>query len=379
MAYIASYTNKSPSGLGEDRVTTQAHGREDELAALLDEISANDLQPLWLQNGLLPAAPSTLSPYIWRWQTLRALAARCGDLVGIDLGGDRRVLALSHPDLGGLPFATHTLWAAVQYLNPGERAPAHRHSPAALRFVLEGSGVWTLVNGEPIAMARGDLVLTPSYTWHEHDNPGSEPMMWFDGLDLPLIRNLDAIFFEPGANELTPYEQADQSASEHWYGGPGLLPTKSMPLDANNGVGAHSPLLAYRWEHTDAQLSLLASTKTTASVRFTDPTSGRDVMPTLRAEMHRFCPGHRTPTTRTVGSSVWVVYRGAGASVINGTRYRWARGDIFVVPSWSAVDHEAMDLADVFVLSDGPVIEAIGLGRTETLPEHQEVIADATA
>ncbi len=129
-------------------------------------------------------------------------------MIGIDRGGDRRVLSLSHPDLGGLPFATHTLWGAVQFLGGGELAPAHRHSPAALRFVLEGSGVWTLVNGDPIRMAPGDLVLTPSWTWHEHHNPGPGPMIWFDGLDVPLVRNLDAVFFEPGGDEPSRYEPA---------------------------------------------------------------------------------------------------------------------------------------------------------------------------
>lgn len=102
-------------------------------------------------------------------------------------------------------------------------------------------------------------------------------------------------------------------------------------------------------------------------------------MPTLRAEMHRLRPGHRTPTTRTVGSSVWVAHRGTGVSVINGSRYRWARGDMFVVPSWAAVDHEATEPADLFVLSDGPVIEAVGLGRVDVFPDHQEVIHDAAA
>jgi gentisate 1,2-dioxygenase len=95
--------------------------------------------------------------------------------------------------------------------------------------------------------------------------------------------------------------------------------------------------------------------------------------------MHRIAAGARTPATRTVGSSIWVVYRGSGSSVIDGVRYAWRAGDIFVVPSWAAADHAAgagAD-ADIFVLSDGPVIEAIGLGRSEVLASPQEVVADA--
>ena len=146
--------------------------------------------------------------------------------VGIYRGGDWRASAVP-PGPGGLPFATHTLWGAVQFLGGGELAPAHRHTPAALRFVLEGSGVWTLVNGDAVHMAPGDLILTPSWTWHEHHNPGTEPMIWLDGLDLPLVQSLDAIFFEPGSEELTGYEPAQVSRSEQLYSGAGLLPPAS--------------------------------------------------------------------------------------------------------------------------------------------------------
>ena len=197
----------------EDQVDAVAEPDLD-LEALYADVASADLQPLWLQRGLLPAEPDRLSPHVWRWAVLRILAQRAGALVGVDRGGDRRVLSLSHPDLNGLPFATHTLWGGIQYLNPGELAPAHRHSPSALRFVLEGSGVWTLVNGDPIQMEPGDLVLTPSYCWHEHHNSGESPMIWFDGLDLPLVRNLDAVFFEEGPDELADYVPAPMSSSQ---------------------------------------------------------------------------------------------------------------------------------------------------------------------
>lgn len=356
--------------------TTRFHASEDpELDALYADVAEADLQPLWLQGNLLPTAPNRLTPHLWRWKTLKHLAERSGDLVGIDRGGDRRVLALAHPDLQGRPFTTHTMWGAVQYLGAGELAPAHRHSPAAIRFVLEGSGVWTLVNGDPILMEPGDLVLTPSYNWHEHHNPGATPMIWFDGLDLPLVENLNAVFFEPGPEDLSPYETVELSRSEQHYGGAGLSPLMpSVAAPEHPASGRHSPLMTYRWTHTDRALdAILATGADTAAVRFTDPTSGRDIMPTLRGEMHRLTPGYRTPSTRTVGSGIWVVYRGAGATVVDGVRYEWSDGDVLVVPSWAAVDHEATEPADLFLLSDGPVVEAVGLGRVETLPEHQPV------
>ncbi|MGH3327905.1 MAG: cupin domain-containing protein, partial [Streptomycetales bacterium] len=169
-----------------------------ELLAFYDEIDGYHLQPLWTQTGdLMPFHPRPDAvPWLWRWKRLKPLAERAGELVPIERGGERRVLALSNPGLGGRPFATPTLWAAVQYLGPRESAPAHRHTPGAIRFVLEGEGVWTLVNGDPCAMAPGDLILTPSWNWHEHHNPHDHPMVWFDGLDIPLLKALDAVFYE---------------------------------------------------------------------------------------------------------------------------------------------------------------------------------------
>jgi gentisate 1,2-dioxygenase len=347
--------------------TTQFHDESADVDGLYADMAAADLQPLWTQAGLLPPVPDRLTPHIWRWKTLRDLAERSGALIGIDRGGDRRVLSLSHPDLGGLPFATHTLWAAVQFLRGGELAPAHRHTPAALRFVLEGSGVWTLVDGDPVHMAPGDLVLTPSWTWHEHHNPGTEPMIWFDGLDLPLVRTLNAVFFEPGGEDLTSYEPAPASRSETLYGGAGLLPASEAPSVQDPASGRSSRLLAYRWADTDAALSrLITSTgRPAASIRYVDPASGRDIMPTLRAEMHRVLAGHRTPTVRTAGSAILVAFRGSGATVIDGRRFRWTAGDMLVAPSWAAVDHEAEHDADLFLLSDGPVLDALGLARRQ--------------
>ncbi|MEV1295526.1 cupin domain-containing protein [Pseudonocardia sp. NPDC049635] len=351
-------------------VTRRFHDSDPAVDGLYSDLAEADLQPLWRQEGLLPRTPNRLTPFLWRWKTLRDLAGRSGELVGIDRGGDRRVLALAHPDLGGLPFATHTLWGAVQFLGGGELAPAHRHSPAALRLVLEGTGVWTLVNGDPIAMEPGDLVLTPGQTWHEHHNPGTEPMVWFDGLDLPLVRNLDAVFFEPGPDELSDYSPRPHSSSEQRFSVAGLVPVVDPVPVEPTGPGRFSPLLAYRWSAVDAALSQLidAGGFGAATVRYSDPTSGRDVMPTLRAEMHRMLAGHQTPATRRVGSGIWLVFRGSGSTVVDGHAFSWSAGDILVTPSWSAVEHEAFEDSDLFLLSDEPVIEAAGLARTANEP-----------
>ncbi len=349
------------------RFSAEPDAEEGELLdSFYGDVAQADLQPLWRQQALMPGTPPLATmPHLWRFKHLRQLAERSGDLIPIDRGGDRRVLALCNPGLGGAPWATSTLWGAVQYLGPGEVAPAHRHTPGAIRFVLEGEGVWTLVNGDALAMAPGDCLLTPSWTWHEHHNPGETPMIWFDGLDIPLVRALDAVFYEDGPDAISNRAVDPRSRSERRYaGGSGLLP--SGPRERV----AHSPLLAYRWADTDQALSSLLEVDGGPHVclRFTDPTTGRDVMPTMRMEMHRLIPGERTPSTRMVGSSMFVAFRGAGTSTVGGHRFDWTSGDIFVVPSWTSVDHEVTEQSDLFALSDAPVMEMLGLHREETLP-----------
>lgn len=343
------------------------------LAELYAAMGAANIQALWTQAAdLMPGQPVPRAvPWLWRWETVLALAAGAGEEVPIGRGGERRALALANPGLGGLPFATGTLWGAMQYLNARESAPAHRHSAAAIRFVLQGRGVWTTVNGEACPMSPGDLVLTPSMTWHEHHSGADEPMVWFDGLDLPLVNALDASFFEPAGPDYLDTARAApaQARSSALYGHPGLLPA------AAPGPGRHSPLLVYRWADTARALAEVAAASGAgeAQLRFTDPVSGRDALPTMRCAIRRLAPGLRTPTTRTVGSSLLVVFSGRGRTVIDGVSFGWGPGDTLAVPSWCAVDHEATAAADLFVLSDAPVIEALRLDRTEVLAESQTV------
>lgn len=304
----------------------------------------------------MPPQPSGRA-HAWRWKELRSLAERAGDLVPIHRGGDRRALALVNPHLNGRPYATPTLWGAIQYLGPGELAPPHRHSPAALRFVLEGTGVWTLVEGDSVAMAPGDLVLTPSWTWHEHHNPGDTPMIWFDGLDLPVVESLDSVFYEAGGSEARR-DNPSRSLSEVRYGaGPGLLPLGPRPS------AGHSPLYAYRWRDTDAALAALCSATPgePVALRFADPSTGGDVMPTMRCEMHRLAGGTSTRSARQVGSAIWIVFSGSCTFDLGDQSFHLERGDAISVPCFSPLRLEAEEGADVFTVSDAPVVEKLGL------------------
>jgi gentisate 1,2-dioxygenase len=336
---------------------------EPDLDKLYADLSVNEVQPLWKLKGLLTPDPVVATrPHRWQAATLHRLAERSGDLVGIDRGGDRRVLACCNPGLGGAPYATSTMWAAVQYLGAGEIAPAHRHTPAALRFILSGDGVWTLVDGDPLRMSRGDLVLTPSMTFHEHHNPGLEPMMWMDVLDLPIVAGLDAVFFEEGPSEDTDTRIDPRSTSERLFGGgAGLLPTGAPKA----GQSSHSPLLAYRWEQTDHALALQLENGAAghSSIRFANPLTGKDVMPTMRCEMTRVRAHSRTDAMRQTGSRIGTVLNGQGTAQIGDDSFELGPGDIFVVPSWARYELESTSKLDVFSTSDAPVLEALGLYR----------------
>jgi gentisate 1,2-dioxygenase len=205
------------------------------------------VMPLWTQReGLMPLAPQpAATARVWRWRDLYPIAERAGKLVPVGRGGERRAIALANPGLHGEPYATPTLWAAIQYLGPREVAPAHRHSQGAFRFVVEGEGVWTVVNGDPVAMRRGDLLLTPSWAFHEHHNPTDRPMAWLDGLDIPLVAALDAGFFDFGPDTITDTSTPDRSRGERLWAHPGVRPLAG--IDATPAV---SPLPAYRWQHT---------------------------------------------------------------------------------------------------------------------------------
>ncbi len=332
-------------------------------------LAAHDLRALWsLQRQIMPDVPiPSTRPWLWKWDTVFPLARRAGEIITIERGGDRRVLALANPGLNGLPFTSTTLWGAVQYLGPGETAPAHRHTPSAVRFVMTGSGVYTTVDGDACEMSPGDLILTPNWMWHDHQNYGDEPMVWFDGLDLPLMVNLEAIFFENHPDLRQPV--GGHNLSEQLYTGPALAPAgrETDPLN--------SPLLRYGWKGTERELEALlaASGDGEATVEYLNPATGGPAIRTFSSEMTRLRAGARTPTRRTTGSSVHVVFHGSGRSVIEGTAFDWGPGDVFVVPSWAAVDHEASEQADLFTITDRPVLEAFRVFRREELPERQAV------
>ena len=205
------------------------------------------LVPLWTEIGdLMPLHPQSAAvPHLWRWR-ISLRWPQAGQCVPVGRGGERRAIALANPSLGGKPYATPTLWAAIQYLMPGENAPEHRHTQHAFRFVVEGEGVWTVVGGDPVPMRRGDFLPQAGWNWHAHHNAASRPMAWIDGLDIPFQYYTESQFFEPGRDEITPAEKTtpDRSRSERLWGHPGL---PGIPAGRPDGLtAARLPLDRHR-------------------------------------------------------------------------------------------------------------------------------------
>lgn len=359
------------NGVGHDSANNTMTGENSpELIRLYKDFEANNLIPLWTQRDeLMPMSPTPRAvPHVWKWSTLYPLAQRAGDLVPVGRGGERRAIALANPGLPGSAYVSPTLWAAIQYLGPKETAPEHRHAQNAFRFVVEGEGVWTVVNGDPVRMSRGDLLLTPGWHFHGHHNETDHPMAWIDGLDIPLSSYIDVGFFEFGSERVTDYATPNFSRSERLWGHPGLRPLSGLENTVSTPIGA------YRWEHTDAALTqqLLLEEEGQpatveqghAAVRYINPTTGGDIMPTIRAEFHRIRAGSATTTRRDVGSTVFQAFEGTGSVILDGTEHRLAVGDMFVVPSWVPWSIKAESQFDLFAFSDAPVIERLQFNRS---------------
>ena len=352
-----------------------------ELRELYRSFEKELLVPLWTEIGdLMPAHPrSKAAPHVWRWDALLPLAEEAGRLVPVGRGGERRAIALANPSLGGRPFASPTLWAAIQYLMPGEDAPEHRHTQHAFRFVVEGEGVWTVVGRDPVAMRRGDFLPQAGWNWHAHHNATDRPMAWIDGLDIPFQYGNETQFFEFGRDVISDEERITpaRSRSERLWAHPGLSPV------GVTAAGPGTPLLAYRWEHTDRALAEQLELESEgfpgvlepghAVVRFTDPATGGDVLPTIRTEMHRVRRGTATGARREVGSSIYPVFDGSGVVSVGTQEWTVTRGDLFVVPSWQpfsvrseagATDSDSGAL-DLFRFSDTPIFEALQQHRMQ--------------
>jgi gentisate 1,2-dioxygenase len=306
---------------------------------------------------------SPMQPVHWRGADLQRLLKRLGAEVALEAGGHRRTLRLTNP---GLPIGTtHTFWGSIQHILPGEVATAHRHAPHAFRFIMDGKGATTTVNGERYAMNQNDLVLTPAWMWHDHRHHGDAPMTWLDGLDISLVNALHAMFFEPYPQDEQQVEPlADRSLREY---GSGIM----APAGARSSSIA-SPLLVYPWEKAHAALRDFSATPPDPyddfALEYRNPLSGGPALPTLGLVLQWLRPGVHCKAHRHTGSALYYVVRGEGATTIDATTHEWVAGDFLALPPWAWHEHRNRSRSEeaiLFQVNDHPAMKALGLYREE--------------
>ncbi len=304
------------------------------------EIAALNMKPLW--ERVMRLKPGTAAQAaIWRWTDTRPLLARACQLITAKQA-ERRVLMLENPALAGTTFITPTLYAGLQAILPGENAPTHRHTPNALRFIMEGEGAYTAVDGERIAMRPGDFVVTPGWTWHDHGNLGTKPVVWLDGLDTAFANLLGAHFRED-------------------------YPEESQPVSGPECAS----VLSYPYERTRGALEKLAKDSEPHpshgwKLRYTDPATGRDPFPTMAAFMQRLPKGFAGRNSRSTDGAVYCVVEGRGGVHIGASHLEFAPHDVFVVPPWETCRFSAAADCVIFSYSDRAAQEALGFWREES-------------
>src|SRR5437899_103147 len=328
---------------------------------LYRRMDRDNLAPLWeVLHELMPNEPATACrPALWKYKQARPYLMEAGKLITAR-EAIRRVLILENPGMRGESCITQSLYAGLQLILPGEIAPSHRHTQSALRFVVQGTGAYTAVDGERTTMHPGDFIITPSGTWHDHGNPGSEPVIWMDGLDIPLVSMLDASFAERYPEETQPLQRPEGDAL--WRYGTNMVPLEYQPSTLT------SPVFVYPYERSRDVLERMRKTDAVhpahgLKMQYANPATGSYPMPTIAAFLQLLPAGFNGQGYRSTDGTVFCVVEGHGRSTIGGRTFEWGPRDIFVVPSWAPVSHQASDDAVLFSFSDRPVQKALGLWR----------------
>jgi len=337
-------------------------GVEDARRELYQRIEKHDFAPLWeVYHDLIPDAPVTpCRPALWKWAEARPYLMEAGRLITAK-EALRRVLILRNPGMPGKSCVTQSLFAGYQLILPGEIAPSHRHTQSALRFVLEGACAYTAVDGERTTMRPGDFIITPSWTWHDHGNPGTEPVIWMDGLDMPIVATFAAQFHEPFPEDVQPVSRGE-GASGARYG------NNLRPLGARAPFGKTSPIFSYPYERSHETLARLAREGSPDAchgwkMEYINPLTGGHAMPTVAAFIQLLPKGFSTEPYRSTEGTVYSVVEGEGRVRIGAQEFPFGPRDAFVAPSWHPVAIEARHETVLFSFSDLPGQEAMGLWR----------------
>lgn len=341
-----------------------ANDQRTQLEALYAQMAPTNLTPLWeLLAQLVPPRPqSPAQAHHWSYDDARAFLMRAGDLISAEQA-ERRVLILENPGLIGQSAITPSLYAGLQLILPGEVAPSHRHTQSALRFVIEGDGAFTAVDGEKAIMRPFDVVLTPGWQWHDHGNQTEQPMIWLDGLDIPTVRHFDASFAER-LDVAAHAETAPPGDTLARYGH-NMRPMRGSSADRRP---AQQPLFHYPYEQWRSALDAMARSAEIDphlghALEFLNPASGGPVMPTISAHVRLLSAGFATLPRRSTDGTVFVVVEGSGTATVGGKAIGLGARDIFVVPSWSELRLQADDQLVLFGYSDKAAQQKLNLYR----------------
>jgi len=300
-------------------------------------------------------------PYIWKWDFMLNMMRQACEALGLDEGG-RRSLLFTNPAIP-TKGTTLSLRVGLQMLRPGEVAWAHRHSMAALRFVVKGNPrAYTVVDGEELRMEENDLIMTPQGTWHHHENPSDEYVIWLDAIDTPFVRTVNAVFYEQHESLKQPLIEDSESvqlqvgwARPQWRG-----------LNAERGLP-----ITYKWKPVCDQLKRLAGKEGSPHdgviLEYVNPVTGGPALPTMDCHVQMLRAREETKTHRHTSGAVYFVIQGEGETSAGEQVLRWSKGDGFVIPNWCWHRHRNLlqDEALLFSVSDAPLLKATQLYREE--------------
>jgi gentisate 1,2-dioxygenase len=328
--------------------------------AFYERIAKKDMAPLWkVMRSVVTNEPVTrCQPHVWHYDDVKALVMESGGLITAE-EAERRVLILENPALHGESRVTNTLFAGIQMIMPGEIAPAHRHVSSAIRFVLDGEGAYTAVEGEKAFMAPGDFVITANWAPHDHGNPSKKPMLWLDVLDFPAVNFYEASFAEhfDDATQATTRQDGD---SLNFYGS-GVLPDGTTATN-------RTPVINYTYARTRPIVERMMQAgdidkRHGARVRYANPVNGGPVLPTMGAYLAMLPKGFKGEPYRATDGTIFVCAEGQGTTTVDGKVLEWGPQDVFVVPSWKHYSHAASKESVLFSISDRPAQEALGIWR----------------
>lgn len=346
---------------------------------LYREMAPLNLTPLWeVLHALVPPQPATpCRPALWRYDEVRPFLMRAGQAITAE-EAVRRVLILENPALRGQSAVTQSLYAGLQLILPGEVAPSHRHTQSALRFIVEGTGAYTAVDGERTTMHPGDFIITPSWTWHDHGSEAAGPVVWLDGLDIPMIRFFDAGFAQNDTSRSQAVSRAEGTSFAR-YG------HNMAPVRHDAPFGATSPIFSYPYARSREALEKLERDAPVdawdgVKLRYVNPLTGGSPMPTMATFMQKLPAGFSGRRWRQTDGAVYSVVEGHGTIRIQApghaageihageSLFSFGPRDHFVVPSW----HTAQMCSDtgcvLFSYSDRPVHQALGIHQEERIP-----------